>query len=673
MVVRVAFARRCFALNCLADIIRGFLSLLVCYPLRSLLVVEILAGSVWRLRGIVAALVVLSVGVVRAEPPAIAVSSFAMDTLTLTPPTAKDIVARLTGETWCVARAVESKGAWNELPAGVDRGEWISLVTVGFNGQAETYALMFDGPEGALSLAVHVPFRETWLAGGVKSWIYPLDGAVGALRVNFLERDQQQKKRLLKLTVVPWREGPDVPVTTKNAALDDAQTLAPELVFPPVAVMAHAAAFEAGWAPTSGDAPFEATCEVRVEDQACSFRLTLRDATGEHVVRKLHVPWETYHEHLVRLFRYVEKRTGVSDFVQLGRHPAEVLALHEDRLACLLNQELAVFNLSTGKRSWTTEPAVKPTNYSPVPQYDQLHRAGGQIELVRYRPALMQLDWETGKPTPFCTAGADSRFKFYASHSGEYGTVQGNAAALHRDGKQVWEQQEAAAITAGPLLRGTDFVYGQSTGRLVARSFTGGKVRWESQLPSSLYGQIVDSGGGLLVFSNSAEALLAIDPLTGQERWRTPVGDVLLQTPIAGAVSNLNRVLVATKGNRLLQLDVATGKVQQVVQWPTWLVSVTLIDTQPVSTLAVVDLAGDVTLMNPKDLKVIRTIKAGAPLAGPLLYGTDLPYQWPVPQAAETEENLLNEIKTGPLQRGPGFLAADGQGFLYILPLWSPE
>lgn len=634
--------------------------------------VDLLSGPWLRLGAIIGVWLWVGLGAARAEGPPIAVSAFPMDTLTLTPPTAKEIAAGLAGATWCVARPVESRQAWNQLPAGVDRGQWISVVTVGFNGQAETYAFMFDGPEGAMSLAMHVPFRETWLAGGVKSWIYPLESTLGALRVSFQQRAQQPEKRLLKLTVVPWQDGPDAPAAVQTPGLDEAQTLAPELVLPPVAVMAQAAAFEAGWAPTSGDAPFEATCEVRVEDQACSFRLKLRDATGEHVMTKLHVPWETYHEHLVRLFRSVETTSGVSDFVQLGRQPAELLALRGERLACLLNHELAVFNLQTGKRLWTTEPAVKPANYQSVPRYDQRPRAGSQIELICYRPTLSRLDWETGKPTPLAAAGADRRFQFFAGAPGEFGIVQGTAVALHKNGKAVWEKKEVEGVTAGPVRHETDVIYGLSTGRLVARNLMSGAGHWESQLPSSLYGEIVASSAGLLVFSNKTETLMAVDPLTGKERWRAPVGDVLLQPPIVGAVSMLNRVLVATKGNRLLQLDAATGKVQHEVQWPTWLVAVTLVDTEsPV--LAVVDLAGEVTLLNPKDLKVVRKIPIGAPLAGPLMYAKDLPYKWPVLQAAETEENILNEIKTGPQQRGPGFLAADGQGFLFILPLASPE
>ena len=79
------------------------------------------------------------------------------------------------------------------------------------------------------------------------------------------------------------------------------------------------------------------------------------------------------------------------------------------------------------------------------------------------------------------------------------------------------------------------------------------------------------------------------------------------------------------------------------------------------------------TLLSPTDLKPTRTLLVGAQIAGPILYADKLSYTWPVPQAAESEENLLAEIKSGPTQAGPVLLAADVQGFVYILPLSSPE
>ena len=618
---------------------------------------------------LVAACVLLSVNGLQAEPPQLAVSSFALDAISLTPPTAQQVVTQLAGESWCQATATETKGAWNQVPSGVDRQQWISLVTVGFNGQADTYAFMFDGPEGAMSMAMHVPFREVWLPGGVAAWIFPTDSVLGALRVSYQDRSSQPTRRLLKLSVVPWEDAPDAPAVTKSANLDDAQTLAPELVFPPVAVMAHAAAFAAGWQPTSAEAPVSATCQVKVEDQACSFRITLRTGTAEQTLTKLHVPWETYHEHLVRLFRFIESSHGVSDFVQVTRQPTELLSLHDGRLACLMNHELAVFDLKSGKKAWTTEPPVKPANYLPVPQYGWLKKESGEARLIRYRPTLAEFNWETGKPTPLAPTAADLRHRFSSGASGELAAANGGVVALHRQGKSVWSEKEADGVSAGPSLAGTDLIFGQATGRLVARSSKDGKIRWQSRLPGSLYGQIVPAGDSLLIFSNAAEALIAVDIAKGTTRWQCDVADVLLEAPVVVG----NQVLLVTKGNRLLLVELASGKIHKAVTWPTWLVSASVINTRPKPLLACADLNGAVTLLSLSDLETTRTFAVGAQLNGPVLLADQLSNAWPLPQAAESEENLLAEIKSGPGKSGPALMAADVQGFIYILPLSNSE
>ena len=624
----------------------------------------------WQFRWIVFICELLSVSGLPAEPPKLVVSSFALDNLTLAPPTSTQIAARLAKEAWCAAESLETNGAWNEVPRGVDRRHWVSLVTVGFNGQADAYALMFDGPAGAMSMATHVPFREVWLPGGTAAWIWPTDSVVGALRVSYQERLPQSSRRMLKLAVVAWENaGPDLAAVAKTSDLEDARTLAPELVLPPVAVMTHAAAFDAGWAPTTADAPWSATCEVRVEDQACSFRLTLRTAKLEQTFTKLHVPWETYHDHLVRLFRYVEDSRGVSDFWQVTRNPAELLTLHNDQLACLLNHELTVFDLATGRKTWTTEPTVRPANYLPVPQYTQLSRVSRPAGLVRYRASLAEFNWESGKMTVLARSAADGRHRFSADAAGDLAASSGGKVSVHRQGQSVWEQTEADAISAGPLLTGDNVVYGQVTGRLVARSAKDGQVRWQSRWPGSLYGKIVPTGDSLLVFSNATETLLAVDATQGTARWQTPLGDVLLESPLVIG----NQILLVTKGNRLLLLSLDSGKVQKEVLWPTWLVSVTLIDSHPEPMFACSDLAGNITLLSLNDLQPTHTIQVGVQLSGPVLYSEKLSYSWPVLQSSQSAENLAAEIKSGPLRTGPGLLAADTQGFIYILPLTSSE
>jgi outer membrane protein assembly factor BamB len=665
-----------------------------CLP-RSLLVVDLSAGFrchlCWILTGCLLSFTLGLPGLSAAEPvpkTKLAVSSFALDAISLTPPTTKEFAAGLSSETWCTAVPAETKGAWSQLPAGVDRKEWVSVVTVGFNGQAETYLFMFNGADGAMSMATHVPFREVWLPSGAAAWIWPADSVMGALRISYQNQRRSQQdssekksgKRPLSLSIIPW-ETADSDVLappTKTPDLGDARTLSPEQVLPAVEVMTHAAAFEAGWMPRvreagpipADDSPeYSAICEVKVEDQACSFRLKLRAGKSEQTFTKLHVPWETYHEHLVRLFRYVDSGAGVSDFTQLARLPVEPLALNEGRLACLVNHELTVFDLATGKKIWTTQPAVKPVGYYPVPQYTTAAKADGGERLIRYRPSLSELSWDAGKLNALAPVAADAQHRFSINGDGDFATSNSGTVSLHHQGKLRWEQKEPDGVSSGPLLTANQVIYGQTTGRLVARSATNGQLVWTGRMSGALYGKIVAAGDSLLVFSNAAEALVALDAATGAVQWQNAVGDVLLETPVVIGT----QVLLVTKSNRILLIDLATGAVKKETTWPTWLVSVSLINTRPAPMLACSDLAGTVSLLSLADLKVTREIRVAAQLAGPVLYTDKISYKWPIPKAPESEENLLAEIKDGPTQAGPALLAADAQGFLYIIPLTSPE
>lgn len=619
----------------------------------------------------------------QAEKPELTITAFELDTLSLKPPTSKEIATGINPvgvEPWCVAKGVETKGAWNELPKGVDRSKWMSVVTTGFNEQADAYAFMFNGPEGAMSMAAHLAFRETPIEGG-KVWLWPFAGMYGTIHVQVDALAKPVERELLALKVIPW-EGTDAVVVTKTTSsaskkstLDEARTLDPELVFAPVSAMVHAAAFEAGWAPTPGKAKWSGTCEIRVEDSSCSFRLKLKGPEGDETFVKEHVPWETYHEHLVRIFRYVHSKIGVSDLTQLTRGNVELLAVEEGRLACLLNKELAVFDLKTGYKVWTTDPPVKAPSYIAIDQYTARLTDKGQWQLLQYGLKLSELDWATGTPTVLAPIVADSPAHVAAGGSKEWAGISKGTLQFSQAGKLAWEHKQLNPLTAGPTVDGDVVLAGDATGQLVARAKTDGKTRWQQKLPERLYGAIIADQDQLLVFSNEAEALLALDAKTGKTRWTCPTGDVLRQAPIVLG----QKLLVVTKGNRVLLVDRTKGTIAQQTQWPTWLVSVAVAAENSPPLLGCTDLAGEVTLLSLDTLKPVRTISANVELTGPMLFVADMPLRWPVvkpkQKASETEddENLLTEINEGPVRKGPAWLVTDTTGFLYILPQVTKE
>lgn len=619
-----------------------------------------------------------------AEKPELTVTSFELDTLSLKPPTSKEIATGLNPvgeEPWCVAKSVETKGVWNELPRGADRSQWVSVVTTGFNEQADAYAFMFNGPDGAMSMAAHLPFRQTRLEGGALAWIWPFAGMYGTIRVHHDALAKPVERELLALQVIPW-EGADAEVVTKTSSstskksnLDEARTLDPELVFAPVSVMVQAAAFEAGWAPTPGNAAWSGTCEIRVEDSSCSFRLKLSGPDGDETFVKEHVPWETYHDHLVRIFRFVHSKLGVSDITQLTRGQAELLAVEEGRLACLLNKELAVFDLKSGHKVWTTDPPVKAPSYIATDQYTARQTNTGQWQLLQYGRQLSELDWATGAATVLAPIVADSPGHIAAGVSKEWAAMAVGTLHFAQQGKLAWEHKQLNPFTAGPLVDGEVVLAGDATGELVARAKADGTVRWQQKLPGRLYGAIVADQDQLLVFSNETESLFALDAATGKPRWECPTGDVLRQAPLILG----QKLFVATKGNRLLLIDRVKGTVLEQAQWPTWLVSVAVAADNSPPLLGCTDLAGEVTLLSLDALEPVRKISTTTELTGPILFVADMPLRWPVVKPkqkaaeAEDDENLLTEIKEGPVRKGPAWLVTDTTGFLYILPQVTKE
>ena len=605
------------------------------------------------------------------EKTKLSVSSFALDTLSLTPPTSAQLSEQLNEHgqpTWSESTPVESKAAWNVLPSGVDPGKWVSFVTVGFNEQGDAYAFMFDGPDGAISLAAHLPFRKVYVADGVVDWRWPFDKMLGTLRVHLKEQSKQPPRVPLALTVTKWRgDASQVVSSTKSNAqssLNDARTLDPELVFAPVEAMIYGAAFEADWAPTKGQAEWSANCEVRVEDTSCSFRLTLKGPEGEQTFVKEQISWETYHENLVRIFKFADRKSGVSDFTQLFRGQVELLAIQDGRLACNLRNELTVFDLKSGKKLWTTEPTVKPPRYNPAEQYTARQTAKSTWQLLQYGRSLTEFDWETGAKTVVAAAAVDHPDHCAAADAGHWVCMSGGELKLADKETVLWEITQPDDFTAGPTVYGDLVFVGDATGKLQALSKKDGAVRWQQQLPKRLYGSITVDEDKVLVFSNEVESLLALDISSGKEVWRCPVGDVLQQAPeITG-----ENLLLVTKSNKVLLADRKAGSINQEVSWPTWIVSTATTQSTATPLIACTDLAGKLTVLSLSDLQELRQIPLDMELAGPVLFVPEMPLKWPVTKADVDDENLISEINNGPVRKGSAWLATDSAGFLYILP-----
>jgi hypothetical protein len=223
---------------------------------------------------------------------------------------------------------------WRTPPVSDGSSPWVSVVTAGFGGspgsddQAEAYAFQFDAPGGPLKRLGHVPYRQTYDSNATSwSWIPPAQRLADAVRAAFAHSPAPDRP-LLALRVEAGKVGlgalPAAGVGILPPPEDYRQTSMHAAGRPVLEVMAWAAAFEAGWAPspTTGPADASAVLEIYFGHKACSFRLTLKTASGEKVSVKRDVPENRYHAHLRRMFQSLQPEAFFSDFLSLQELPA---------------------------------------------------------------------------------------------------------------------------------------------------------------------------------------------------------------------------------------------------------------------------------------------------------------------------------------------------------------
>ena len=135
---------------------------------------------------------------------------------------------------------------------------------------------MFEGTDGSVSLAAHVSYRKVPVYG-VLQWVWPTGRMIGSFSQAYQDRIAGEKRPLLNLQVVQAKgKQPEVKKIDGGLKLSDARTLSPEQVMRQLEPMMCAAAYEAGFTPTtnaSSQSTGQAVCEVNVGDQSCSFRL----------------------------------------------------------------------------------------------------------------------------------------------------------------------------------------------------------------------------------------------------------------------------------------------------------------------------------------------------------------------------------------------------------------
>ncbi|MCE9606368.1 MAG: PQQ-binding-like beta-propeller repeat protein [Planctomycetia bacterium] len=582
------------------------------------------------------------------------------------------MAAELNAQEWCSAKPLATARVWNEVPAGVDPKQWLSIVTVGYGNQAEAYALMFDGPQGTARLIAHAPNPKGTLSG-VPHWYSPFVTLLNGFRIGYGAASPSAPLPLQ----IEFRE-----VVVANAAkiadkpgFGDALTVGREKIVPPLKAITLAAACSAGWSPTLSSAssqpiPARAVVEIQVLDQACRFRVTFSQEGSESVIVKERVPWEEFHEQLTALFRLPLGDKRIHDFVRLAPARVALLAANGNRLAYLVDDELAALDAATGREAWRIRiPKAPAAGAKRIEQYvvspganDTVRGTNGtEPRLFRWTKSLAEIAWTDGKETPLAPVAVAANWAFDVDDKSGAVTVAGARLTRYIAGKEVWGATETSPITTQPKIDGDRVVAGNERGELFALALADGKPLWRVALAGSVAGPITKAGGLRLVFSPKEETLSAIDPRDGSTKWRFAAGDRLLQPPLEHA----GRVLVVTKQNRIVALDPQTGSILVETTRPTWIVGVEIVVQDGAPRPALLDLDGKAVLLGD-DLKPKWEVRlASRPTGRPVV--TSLPVTWTQPEKAPSAEDLVAAIAADSVQRQTFFLTTDADGFLYRL------
>lgn len=589
--------------------------------------------------------------------------------------TAAGLAEELNAQEWCVAKAAPLSRSWTERPKGVSPEHWLSVVVVSFGEQAHAYAFQWDGPQGTVRLPARVAVRR-YLSRGALVWGNPFGKLLSELQVTPLNAEEATKRPRLKLEFVESQSPKNTKKPgTKSNTLEDALTVTPEKVIPQVQAVMLAAAFEAGWLPsieskggTKTDHrsdPRDASAKVSIDvlDQAASFRMVLSRGGQEIVLQRERVFWEEFHEQLTHLLRQPLTDGASRDFARLSLHGAQLLAANGNRIACVVDDELAALDATTGQEAWRHK--IVQSKLATVPKkvehYTVKTDQQGLPHLIRWSKSLAEIAWEDGKelklaPIP---APTESSFDWMETSEGRGRVVAiatNEKLACFVDGIERWSVVLNQPVTCGPSLDESRVIVGHDNGDLNALSITDGKPLWTVKSARGLQGSISKSGSMRFVFCTDDETVRAVAADSGKEVWEFAAGDVLSQPVTTFG----ERLLIVTKQNRIALIKPTDGKIDVERVWPTWVVSSNLLSGKTPQ-LAIGDVSGRVALLD-STLKTTWETRLAFRRSGQIAL-LNMPVVWQAPKKADPDD-LLSVIESDGQKRLPVLLTTDTRGFL---------
>lgn len=590
-----------------------------------------------------------------------------------------DIVRELRADGWPAKVApAESPAAtdWRKIPAGTHPESWVSLVTASFGRRGEVYAFQFQGQDGRAKLLAHISHKMVPGVGqdpmkGAYVWTDASPNVASALRTHReappANPETAKSFRPLQLEIVHVQESeaPEVQDTERGSSLDTAMSLPPQKVLPVLDAIITAAACSAGWAPGPGAAPSRARVELRVQDRACAIQVSFVHEGRETHTGFRRIPWEEYPEQLKLLFHWPALEKHVSDFARPHFESLQLLGLDQNKLFCLLGDEVAALDATTAAELWRIRK--RPGQALPArlrPQYTTRRDPQGKLRIVRWNIALSEVSPHDGALLPLAAGAASAPHSFDFAGDGALASAEAMQLRVFSKGKEIWTTTEKHEIRCGPRFEKDRVLIGHDGGELLALDRATGKELWRTPAGGSFYGSISAAGALRFAFCAQTETLVAFSPEDGSLKWRFQAGDALAQEPFEFNGS----LFLVTKANRVVRLHPESGAVLHEVQWPAWISGLQPVDSAAGTVLALNDSRGRLTLLDAR-LVTQGSANLETRLTG-ATFSAVLPEIWR--QRASKKKGAdedLSEALTAPAHK-PFFLSTNNLGFLLKL---TPE
>jgi len=634
-----------------------------------------LNGPIMRTSSLVALALLAAAGLGLAgegsQPRKLPVSSFALG-LAGGQMDAAAFAAALSADGALVGQPANAAEAWNRAGAGAKAEGRVAIVTCGFSsgrpgeGQAEAFAFQFGGADGALSRAVHIPYRQTWdwNAQGW-GWVPPV-GELAAWLSSLQGADQERKREPLQLAFAEWRAVEDkeemdldVAGTTPTIGIEAAGGASWKQAMPAVEAMSWWAAWENGLRPVGTEAAAKASVEVRMKYRKMDIRLNLTTQGGRREIFKLDVPETRFQAVLSRMFMMALKPAGIRDFGLLCDGEPMVLAADSTGVVFLASGVLARCHPVTGQRVFPPEPeeGKKPS----APPASCVRRR--QNDIFRYSGQIARVHPVTGVETILSSRGAGAAWAFCALGDKSAAMVSGCDLVAQKGTEEVWKKQAAAPFTCGPVPVDGFLVAGNGAGEICAYRSADGTEAWKRALPFPIQGCLSAAGSPPRIYGCDRDTVYALSPADGSVVWSRKIGDAALTPPFACGKG----ILVAAKNNVVRLLAVADGQELAQNKWDTWLTSIQPLTVAGTNILVATDLDGRVAFLDPANLRVLRTVALPWPLARGTLGIKSFPVAWGSRAAQEHDEDELDKDGPGAEATTATVLVADREGFVYLL------